>query len=424
MQKGLRLYSVALALLLLLPASVGQAAREQFIPFGIDDAPSASAVQYQSITGNGEVASWTNTESEVKLVFPTEGQISKFWLRALTAPGASKTNTIKLRLNGADTSNSLVFSGTTNLLQQTLTKTSISTGDLVDFSSTPAGTPAASFYYGGVSFRPTNPNETVMMGSTGDVSLGNTLRYLSPSALANGATTESDVWTVIPEYSGGTYGTVTKFVVALDVAPGGVQSRTFTLRKNGADEAMSITISGTSVIASTTSNTFDLDDGDTLSVKMTTSGSAATSKAYFGIVIEPLRVGDYIIAGVSGGSLSTTGSAYEYNFPSTGNSAWTSTKSDKAQGGNWNHYVTSIGMKLSRAPNSGGGSGKSYEYYLENPSAGASRAHVVDAATYNNSSQFSWGSRMFNFLNGRTLAFGSPSVATAAWSLQMRYLGE
>lgn len=424
MQKKLRLYSVALALLLLLPGGVSQAAREQFIPFGIDDAPSTAAVQYQSITGNGEVSVWTNTESEVKLAFPTEGVISRLWLRALTAPGASKANTIKLRLNGADTSNSIVFSGTTNLLQQTLTKTSVVTGDLVDFSSTPSGTPAASLYYGGISFRPTDPNETVMMGSTGDVSLGNSLRYLSPSALANGATTESDVWTVIPEYSGGTFGTVTKFVVVLDVEPGGVQSRTFTLRKNGVDEAMSVTISGTSVIATTTSNTFDLNDGDTLSIKATTSGSANTSKAYWGIVIEPVRVGDYIIAGVSGGSLSTTGASYEYNFVSTGNSAWTATKSDKSQGGGWNHYVTSIGMKLSRAPNTGGGSGKSYEWFLENPSSGGNRAHVVDAATYNNGGQFYWGSKMFNFMNGRTLAFGSPAVATAAWSLQMRYLGE
>lgn len=397
-------------------------AHVQLIPWGLDDAPSSSVTQYQSLGGNGEVATWTNTEAEVKLCIPTAGVLTNWWAKGSASPGVGKTNTLKVRLNGADSALSLAFSGTPDLYKSSQARVTVADGDLVDISSTPGSSPAAAMYYGALEFRPTDPVETVLLGATGDTSLGSTLRYLCPSACANGAVTESDVWTTIAEHTGGEYGLVKKFRVVLEVAPGVGKSRTFTVRQNAVATSMVVTISGTDTTGEDSTNTFYVNDGDTLSIAATSSGSPASSKAYYGFVLEPNRVGDYLICGVSGSALSTTGAAYEYNLVGTGAANWTTSKTDKAMGGYYNHFLTSVGMKLSRAPNTGGGSGKSYEMYIENPSAGGIRAHVVDAATYNNSGEFCWGLRTWQTFNPRTLAFGTPSSASASWALQMRCL--
>lgn len=394
----------------------------QLLPFGLDDAPSGSVNQYQSITGNGEVAAWTSTENEVQMCVPTAGKFTNLYMKGSLAAGVGKSRNVILRKNGADTSLLLNF-GATDTVKYSLVKESVVAGDLVSFVSVPTGSPANALYYGSIEFWPDDPNESILMGGTGDVSLGNTLRYLCPHALANGATAESDVWTVIANYRGGQYGTITKFQVALSAAPTGTQSRTFEIRKNGAGTGITVTITGTATTGSATGSV-TVSDGDYLTIGATASGSAASSKAYYGIVIEPDSVGEYLIPGVSGGSLSTTGASYEYNFVSCGNAAWGAVKGDKAQGGQWGHFVRSIGMKLSRSPSTVADT-KAYELYLENPASIGLRAYVEGLATYANSGEQIVGSKGFgssNTWNTRTLGFNSPRVATAGWTMQMRYL--
>lgn len=400
-------------------------AQRQLLPFGLDDAPSSSVTQYMCVTGAGEVSAWTSTEAETRMCIPTAGVLTSLWMKGSAAPGAGKSNKIITRVNSANTSLELNFVDT-DTLKESLYLQSVSAGDLVNFSSVPTGSPSAAKYYGAMEFRPTNPAESILLGNTGDVSLGGTLRYCCLHASANGAVTAFDVSTLISNYRGGYYGTLTKFRVALDTAPGGVASRTFEIYHSvSGATGITITISGTSTSGSTT-GALDLHDGEYIYIQATASGSPATAKAYFGAVIEPEVVGEYLIASCSGATLSTSTSAYEYNMASTGNDAWGSAKATKANGSSVHHYMRSIGMALNRSPSTVSDT-RGYEIYAENPSAIGNRAFVSGLNTYANSGEFLWGARIKNTWNVRSLAFNSsggsaPRVANAIWSTQMRYL--
>lgn len=394
----------------------------QLIPYGLDDGPSGSVTQYLSITGNGEVATWTATETEHTMCFPTPGALTNWSLNRSSAPGGAATSQYLIRKNYANSTFSMTFTSAMTF-KENLTNLAIADGDYVSIAHIPTGSPAASEVWGTFEFRPTNPREMVMIGSTGDVSLGLAGRYLCLCACANGAATYTDVQTIITSWRANFFGTITKLRVCLEAAPVGVASRTFEIYLNGAGTGVTVTITGSSVTNNTTCS-IDVGDGDTIALWATATNSPSSSKAWYGIVIEPEYRSEYLICGVSGSTLSTSTSSYAYQRISTGNSSWGSSKPDRRQGASWEHYVTSLGVKLSRAPNatSPGDLTKAYEVYLENSSAGGNRAFVQGSNTYNNSGQFLWGAKRWNTWNIRGLAFNTPNTVTGAWALQMAYL--
>lgn len=397
-------------------------ARRQWLPWGLDDAPSNTVGQLLSITGCGEVATWSSTQEDMELIVPTSGKFTNLWARTTALTGAGSTRQIALRKNSVDSALALTFDNS-NLYLHSNKQVSVVEYDKLCLSSIPTTSPTAQIFYGGLEFIPDNPNETIMIGSSGDVSVANTNGYLNPAAQANRSSTESQVWVVVTNHRGGQFGNITKMSIKLSAVPGAGQSRTFEVYKNSAGTGLSVTISGASSNQGNATGSIAISDGDTLSIRSTSSGSATATKVYIGLVIEPDVVGEYLICSSSGGALNTSGGTYEYNFPSTGNGTWTATKADRYMGGNWNHFVTGLGMKLDRSPSTIADS-KAYEIYLENPSAGGSRAYVEGLATYAKSSQFNWGLKKFGTHNLRHLAFNSPRVCNASWTMQMRYVGD
>ena len=390
----------------------------QLLPFGLDDAPSRTVVQYQSLTGQGEVSTWTSTENEVYMLIPTDGVLTNMWCKASVAPGVGTSWSIAVRQNNTTTSLACPISGTSTFGSSKY-RLSVSAGDVVNLISTPTSSPTAATMTGAVEFHPNNPDESILIGGPGDVSIpGSGTRHYCLHGIANGATTESDVYTIIPEFGGGTFGYITKLYVWLESPPASSASRTFEIRKNGTLTGMSVTISGLSTSGNTT-NSINVNQGDYISLHQTGTSSPTATKAAWGIVIEPVRVGEYLICGVSGASIDTIGSGYEYNRLATGNSSWTSTKTDKVVGGQFQHFVRSMGVRLTRAP---GGVGKAHEFYIENPSSGGPRVYVENAAVFNNTTEMCYGLKNAGNANIRHLAYNSPAVATASWSMQMRYI--
>ncbi len=394
-------------------------ARGQILTWGIDDAPSSSVSQYQSITGNGEVATWSGTESEVKVCIPTDGVLTNLGGVASVAPGTGNTETIAVRKNGSTTDLKLDFAGSTTQLVN-LYKLDVADGDLVNLISVPVSSPTVGNYYGSVEFRPNNPLYTVVLGGSGDGTLALSSRYLCPSALANPSATYSDVYNVVVEPDGGIYGYIKKLRVTLDIAPSGVASRTFTIYRDGSTTGVSVTITGTA-----TSNYVDcdiqLDDGQTYAIYATASGAPAASSVYYGMVIEPEDKFVYSISGVSNSSLPTSTGQYQYNRMSTGNSTWTTTKTNRnLMGGIYNHFIYCLGMKTSRGPGTAG-SNKSYELFIENPSAGGQSLSVFETATYAKSSRMAWGARRWNTWNQRALGYNTPLSASGTWTALVKY---
>lgn len=109
-------------------------------------------------------------------------------------------------------------------------------------------------------------------------------------------------------------GTARRLKVILTAAPGGATSRTFTFRKGGADQSLTVTISGSNTSGTDDSNSFTWNAGDTLVIRHTISGSPAA--AAFVLVWEGETDADnrsiYIIASgeASQGTSTTYGSMF------------------------------------------------------------------------------------------------------------------
>lgn len=400
-------------------------AKSQILTFGLDDSPSGSVTQYMPIHACGEVATWTSTEADTKLTFSVPGTLVGMWIQRAAGPGVGSTSQYYLRKNGSNTAMTLSFTGT-ETVKQAFHKVDVAVGDYFTISHVPTLSPTASEAWGMMEFRPDDPSQCVMIGSTGDVSLpGSGTRYLCLHGGANASTTAFDVSTLIINSRGGQFGNIDNFYVSLDTTPGSSASRTFEIFKNGVGTGMSVTITGLNTTGSTTGSVA-ISDGDSIYIQQTSSASPALSKAQWGIAISTDWAGDYLMNGCGSGTLPTTGGSYEYNRIATGNSNWTTIKQNRSRmGAAWGHFMVGIGLKTSRAPDTldPTSSNKAYELYIESPSSGAQRAYVLDNATQNTSPEFCWGARRFNTWNVRALAYNTPASANAQWAVQMRYLG-
>ena len=81
-------------------------------------------------------------------------------------------------------------------------------------------------------------------------------------------------------------GTISHLYVKVPTAPGTGKSRTFTIRQNGADAAVTVTISGTSTTGNDTTNTVTVTIDDLICIKEVGSGGPADSDAYISYVFD------------------------------------------------------------------------------------------------------------------------------------------
>jgi hypothetical protein len=107
-------------------------------------------------------------------------------------------------------------------------------------------------------------------GTSGATNLNNN-RYMGMFA-GNLSATEVQVQNVVP-----TNGTVGNFFAFVETAPGGANSWVFTVRKNGVNTAVTCTLSGTAQQCGDTTHTIAFNQGDLISVLVTTATSPATS---------------------------------------------------------------------------------------------------------------------------------------------------
>jgi len=73
--------------------------------------------------------------------------------------------------------------------------------------------------------------------------------------------------------------TAQRLVVKLTAAPGGVETRTFTVRKNGTNQTLAVTITGAATTGSDFADTVAFSQFDELSVIHTRSTSPVASAA-------------------------------------------------------------------------------------------------------------------------------------------------
>jgi hypothetical protein len=112
-------------------------------------------------------------------------------------------------------------------------------------------------------------------GRTGSVVAGSTV-YVGISESA----AETDQYLICP-----VAGTVRNLYVQTDGPPGGAETFTYTVRKNGADQTVTCVVSAAAITGNDTTHSFVVAAGDKLTVKLVTSGGASTRKHQFGVEV-------------------------------------------------------------------------------------------------------------------------------------------
>jgi hypothetical protein len=188
-----------------------------------------------------------------------------------------------------------------------------------------------------------------------------------------------------------TAGTFSNLVIRLATAPGGAASRTYVVRKNGVDTAMTVVISGSNTTARDTTNSITVAAGDVLSMSTTPSGTPDSAGLTGNTFIDVEFVGTTAAEsgyGWAPAALSTTATRWNGLF-----SGWTWSSTS---GATTHNVVAAAGtiaalyITLTGTP----GAGKSYAFTIykngvaQNGGGGTPNTTVTiaDAATSGNSS--------------------------------------
>lgn len=244
-----------------------------------------ATTQYLPLSGTGLP---TTVEQSSRQLIATSGTIKKMYVNADGAPGAAKTITFTLMVNGSATALTCNMSGAAaTTANDTSNTVSVSAGDTVSMRVSYSGAAiGTSFINFGVTFLASTANEfPIIAGTSADPSTSAT-NYCdlvasdneSFSATENQRQAVGSVWYVKNMYS------------KVTTAPGAGKSWALKLRQNAADTALTNTISDANTTANATT-TITLALYDALSVSFTPSGTPTSSAeiywAFTGTFVTP-----------------------------------------------------------------------------------------------------------------------------------------
>lgn len=168
-------------------------------------------------------------------------------------------------------------------------------------------------------------------------------------------------------------GTVRNLRITLRTAPGAGKSRTFTLRKNAADQSVTVTISDANTTAVDTTNSFTYAAGDLLSVKSVPTSTPAASIVDWSIESEGTNAKEFFTASSPG-----TASASATNYTQIIDSGeWSATYANRSNIIPGTFTLKTIYANLVTAP----GAAKTWTFQMyKNGAAEASSSFAITGA--------------------------------------------
>lgn len=279
---------------------------------------SASAVTYTSVQANTVLAIST-TEGDCQQIMPIPGVYSDMWVDLDTAPGGAgsgKSWTLTLRLNGADTLLAVTISETATTGHLTGTNIVIAIGDLISMKWTPAGTPTVPTREAySMLFTGSNAGESFILMNRVVTQAANTTTYYAIQGDGAPNITETNSYSILP-----TDGILDHMYVANQTAPGGAQSFAYTLRKNSVDQSVTKTLTGATTSDSDLVNSVSYAQGDTASVKIVSSATAAASRIRCSFRFRPTVDGESLCLTPHNDTMPQNGTRYKW-FGHTANNA-------------------------------------------------------------------------------------------------------
>ena len=251
---------------------------------GSQDVPVNNASEYNYVVRSGGADNYISTEASRRVVFPTAGTISKLHVNISNSPGTGDQYDFNIRKNLSATGQlnvNIADSATEG--DSGLDTMSIVAGDVVVFEVDPTNSPSLTRVRTGFVFVPTVPEEQVILTSTDNPLIDsgtaeyNTFGDGKPTAWST-VEADHDIKIFNPM-------TLSKLYVLLNAAPGGVTTRTFTVRKNAASTGVTVQFTGAEDSKGDTVNTEDLVADDRINIILQNVGSVVSSYAMWGIVL-------------------------------------------------------------------------------------------------------------------------------------------
>ncbi len=262
-----------------------------------DSTPSTSVAGYLSLA-SGWSATYATSYTGAQQPIPLAGTISNLTVK-LTAAVTTGSWTIALGDNGTATGLTCTISTGTTCPSSVPGPVSVAAGDLLAWIITPASTPTAQIPPPGIMITAlftasAGVNQgPILMNSAGAVSTSAT-NYIGPGGEVAAGTSEIVLSGIIP-----VAGVVEGFYAGVASTSGaaGTKYYTFIVEHNGADSTITCQVNNpsASTACNDTVHSFSVAAGDTVSCKITPTGSPTARVANCGILWQPTTSGQSLV---------------------------------------------------------------------------------------------------------------------------------
>lgn len=370
-----------------------------------DDLPTA-ATGYSALGGG---SSWSDTEWHRSQGVGAAGKIGNLHVKLTVAPGAGKSWTFTLRLNGAATLITFAISNLETTGEDTVNEVAISPGDRLSLECVPSGTPASpSRAIWTSKFTGDNAKESLLLNGVylydGVSTMYVPLNCYSGSALL----VESEAYSLIP-----TSGKLKNLYVAMDVDPGDApEAYTFMVRLNDGDTALTCSIVADNITCNDVAHEVAVLPGDVVTIRaVPVSNPSVIPNCIVGLCFEADTDGESMIFGGSTENL-LAGTLYHMPVGANREAAWSS------EVGRRQYALACALKKLYVALTGSPGEGKSYTFTLRDDAAGTALAvTIADAATSGNNTVNVVSVGDLSLLAMECAPANTPTVRQAYWGL-------
>lgn len=298
---------------------------------------STAAAQWNWLTN--QVATWASSAGSGRYQnIAVSGTLQNFTVHLQTAPGTGTSWDYTIVKNGVDTALTVHIADTNTTATDSTHTVSVSPGDTLGIHAVPTNTPAASGQGSSLAVQLScASNVSVTMAGTNGAMSNTAVQYQGLQGWNNSlnlSSTESDVSVVMP-----TAGTFKNMYAWTTAAPTAGKSYTVTFRKNGADQSLTTSISGTNTTNHDTTNSVSVVAGDVVSVSWTPVGTPTAAVPRVSLEFDPTTDGESLMLyGDNNNALVST--AYEIPF-GRGQQTWTATESSR-------QVVSPVAMTVSK----------------------------------------------------------------------------
>ncbi len=261
--------------------------------------------------------SWLAEEDRRRAVASPPGKLSKFRIELDMAPGAGNSYIFTIMKNGVAQSLAVTISGTDTAGDDTTNEVDLVAGDYVGIRITYTGSPDHPRPRWALEFDPTTANNYWLSGIVH--CNASTTIYGNLYGCGDESSSRGDEEAPMP-----TAGTVKNLYVRLNVDPGtSPDAYTFEIEKNGAGNALQVSIVADDITGHNTSDTRSYNAGDRISIAITpVAAPAVSSWGAYGVTFVPTTAGKAPVL-FSAGDMAANPSNVGTVFQQPANQAWT-----------------------------------------------------------------------------------------------------